>query len=194
MADENFLTILPQPQQVSVSLESLTVRSDLYGSVCHTTVASKSCCFNQSPCFIYLLVFLHVVMGLYCPQSTTMVPVKSDYLLTVFLQWAQRQTTKTSAAELLDRGLCCKKYTNNWQGESCKIHVGKMFHDTTHSNGKNVLHKHCFTVLVEKLFIDCPAIMPQKCVWVQCCSPTHVSDRPVFACPLETGKLINTQG
>lgn len=55
LAVENFLTILPQPQQISLSATHCA-----HGSlwpICHTTVASESCCFNQSP---YLLVFLHV--------------------------------------------------------------------------------------------------------------------------------------
>lgn len=56
---ENFLTLSPQS-----GFDPPAERSDLYGSVCRTTVASKSCAFNQlPPCFIYLVAFLYAALG-----------------------------------------------------------------------------------------------------------------------------------
>lgn len=101
--------------------ESPTVHCDLYGPVCHTTVASKSNRFNQSPCFIYLLLFPPVLMlslGLYCPQSTTTVPVKSDWLRFYSKHSDQQQETwpQIPAGKLPDgvktasklKSLCCE--------------------------------------------------------------------------------------
>lgn len=151
--------------------DSLTVHSDLYGPVCHTTVASKSCCFNQSPCFIYLLVFLQVVMvslGLYCPQSTTTVPVKSDWLCFYSEHGDKQQKIWPQIpAGRLPEGTADKDRAE-------KIYVVKMFHDTMHSNGKKLCYTSIVLAQAEKRFYWL-ACVPKGSVRLQCCGPTHVS-------------------
>ena len=121
------------------------------------------------PGFIYLLVFLHVAMVSLGPFTACNSQWRCRSSLTdgVFIastaankqQQQKKNLTKSSCWEG-GSSCCLEDYTKYWWGQTCRIYAGKMFHDTTHSNGR-VLHKHCSS---GKVFycIDRPVFMPKK--------------------------------
>lgn len=110
---------------------------------------------SVSLCFIYLLVFLHVVvlsLTLYCTQSTTMVLARSHGLLppaSCFMVNKQGKAwLKTGPDDPLEGSSCYTNFTLNWKGNVCWENVP--WHNTVMwgKKKKNMLCNHCFTLLI----------------------------------------------
>lgn len=126
VGDENFLPFYHNLNRSLFHFEYLTICWDLNSPICHTTVVTKSCCVSQSLCFIYLLVFLHVVvlsLTLYCTQSTTMVLARSHGLLppaSCFMVNKQGKAwLKTGPDDPLEGSSSYTNFTLNWKGNVC---------------------------------------------------------------------------
>lgn len=108
-------------------------------------------------------------LGLYCPQSTTTVPVKSGRLISpkcVFIvSTAANNTTKDSCRGAAGGELMLQKIIQIDKDRAAEFMLGKCSVTQHNLMEKNVLHKHCDTALVGKFFfIDWPVFMPKRSV------------------------------